>query len=111
MAEAPLKGRRLGCLRVAFACSLKSELPGPPRCPQKLVLVSVQLAMARQDAKERESSDDGRSWSDDSYNPRRHWCPVGTPTVVYHFPDVNRSNNFDAISKFLDLNCPGIRHL
>jgi hypothetical protein len=53
------KDEGLGCLRVAFACSLKSELPGPPRCPQKLALVSVQLAFARQGVKERESSDDG----------------------------------------------------
>src|SRR5580704_14668450 len=32
--------------------------------------------LARQDVKERESSDDSRSRSDDSYSPRRHWCPV-----------------------------------
>jgi hypothetical protein len=41
-----------------------------------LVLKSVQLALARQDVKEREASDDIRSRSDDSYSPRRHWCPV-----------------------------------
>ena len=35
----------------------------------------------RQDVKERESSDDNRSRSDDSYSPRRHWCPVLSPTV------------------------------
>jgi hypothetical protein len=40
----------------------------------RLILASVQLALARQDVKERESSDDGRSRSDDSYSPRRHWC-------------------------------------
>jgi hypothetical protein len=40
------------------------------------VLESVQLALARQDVKERETSDDIRSRSDDSYSPRRHWCPV-----------------------------------
>ena len=42
----------------------------------RLVPASVQLALARQDVKERESSDDIRSRSDDSYSPRRHWCPV-----------------------------------
>ena len=43
----------------------------------ELVPISVQLAaLARQDAKEHESSDDIRSRSDDSYSPRRHWCPV-----------------------------------
>jgi hypothetical protein len=41
-----------------------------------MVLISVQLALARQDVKERELSDDIRSRSDDSYSPRRHWCPV-----------------------------------
>jgi hypothetical protein len=30
----------------------------------------VQLALARQDEKEREQSDDGQRWSDDSYSPR-----------------------------------------
>jgi hypothetical protein len=41
----------------------------------ELVPISVQLAaLARQDAKEHESSDDIRSRSDDSYSPRRHWC-------------------------------------
>src|ERR1035441_2267541 len=35
------------------------------------VPISVQLALARQDVKERESSDGSRSWSDDSYSPRR----------------------------------------
>jgi hypothetical protein len=37
---------------------------------------SVQLALARQDVKERESRDDIRSRSDDSYSPRRHWCSI-----------------------------------
>jgi transposase len=37
---------------------------------------SVQLALARQDVKERESSDDSPSRSDDSYSPRRHWCSI-----------------------------------
>jgi len=32
--------------------------------------------LARQDAKEHESSDDIRSRSDDSYSPRRHWCSI-----------------------------------
>jgi hypothetical protein len=40
-----------------------------------MFLGSVQLAaLARQDVKERESSDDDGSRSDDSYSPRRHWC-------------------------------------
>jgi hypothetical protein len=34
------------------------------------------LSLARQDVKERESSDDIRSRSDDSYSPRRHWCSI-----------------------------------
>ena len=37
--------------------------------------------LARQDAKEHESSDDIRSRSDDSYSPRRHWCSARSPTV------------------------------
>ena len=40
---------------------------------------SVQLALARQDVKEREPSDDIGSWSDDSYSPRRHWCSMFKP--------------------------------
>ena len=32
--------------------------------------------LARQDVKERESSDDGKRRSDDSYSPRRHWCSI-----------------------------------
>jgi hypothetical protein len=44
--------------------------------PNVSVLESVQLALARQDVKERESSDDIRSRSDDSYSPRRHWCSI-----------------------------------
>lgn len=36
---------------------------------------------ARQDIKERESSDDGLCRSDESYSPRRHWRPVQSPTV------------------------------
>jgi hypothetical protein len=43
------------------------------------VLISVQLALARQDEKERKQSDDGRRWPDDSYSPRRHWCSISKP--------------------------------
>jgi hypothetical protein len=39
-----------------------------------LVPISVQLAFARQDAKERGERDDAGRRSDDSYSPRRHWC-------------------------------------
>jgi transposase len=35
---------------------------------------SVQLALARQDVKERESRDHCGCRSSDSYSPRRHWC-------------------------------------
>jgi len=40
---------------------------------------SVQLALARQDEKEREESDDVGRRSDDSYSPRRHWCLLLKP--------------------------------
>jgi hypothetical protein len=46
------------------------------------VLRSVQLAWARQDVKERESSDDGRSRSDDSYSPRPKSVGLGLRTDV-----------------------------
>lgn len=42
----------------------------------RLVPISVQLALVRQDVKERESSDDNRSRWDDSYNPRRSVAKV-----------------------------------
>jgi hypothetical protein len=40
------------------------------------VLISVQLAWARQDVKERESRDDGVVGWMTATAPRRHWCPV-----------------------------------
>src|SRR5664280_2827103 len=40
----------------------------------RLVPKSVQLAFARQGAKERGERDDDWRRSDDSYSPRRHWC-------------------------------------
>jgi ribosomal protein L32E len=46
----------------------------------RLVLTSVQLAFARQDAKEQEKSDDDWRRSDDSYSPRRHWR-FRSPTI------------------------------
>jgi hypothetical protein len=49
------------------------------RAMRGLVPASVQLALARQDEKEREESDDVRRWSDDSYSPRRHWCSILKP--------------------------------
>jgi hypothetical protein len=48
----------------------------PGSLPLDSVPKSVQLALARQDVKERESRDDIRSRSDDSYSPRRHWCSI-----------------------------------
>lgn len=45
-----------------------------------LVPISVQLAFARQDAKEQEKSDDDWRRSDDSYSPRRHWR-FRSPTI------------------------------
>jgi hypothetical protein len=44
-----------------------------------LVAGSVQLAFARQDAKERGERDDAGRRSDDSYSPRRHWCSIFKP--------------------------------
>jgi len=44
------------------------------RAMRGLVPASVQLALARQDEKKREESENDRRWSDDSYSPRRHWC-------------------------------------
>jgi hypothetical protein len=55
----------LNCLEIANSLTERQS-----------VLKSVQLAWARQDVKERELSVDIRSRSDDSYSPRRHWCPV-----------------------------------
>src|ERR1035438_5790604 len=40
----------------------------------RLLPISVQLAFARQGAKERGERDDDWRRSDDSYSPRRHWC-------------------------------------
>jgi len=51
-------------------------------CPAStagLVLGSVQLAFARQGAKEQGESDDAGRRSDDSYSPRRHWCSMFKP--------------------------------
>jgi hypothetical protein len=45
-----------------------------PLLSTSLVMISVQLAFARQDAKEQGESDDDWRRSDDSYSPRRHWC-------------------------------------
>jgi hypothetical protein len=53
------------------------EVSGPR--PEGFVLISVQLALARQDEKEREQSDDVWCRSDDSYSPRRHWCSILKP--------------------------------
>jgi hypothetical protein len=61
----------------------------------------VQLAWARQDVKERESSDDIRSRSDDSYSPRRHWCGLDTLPVLHPDAagiDVGASELFVAVS-------------
>src|ERR1017187_3945774 len=44
------------------------------RLPGGLLPSSVQLAFARQGAKERGERDDDWRRSDDSYSPRRHWC-------------------------------------
>src|ERR1022692_1951214 len=52
----------------AFACHI-----GPKPSCGRLLPRSVQLAFARQDAKEQGESDDERCRSDDSYSPRRHW--------------------------------------
>jgi len=43
------------------------------------VPTSVQLAFARQGAKEQGESDDAGRRSDDSYSPRRHWCWMFKP--------------------------------
>ena len=50
-----------------------------PSCG-RLLPISVQLAFARQDAKEQEKSDDDWRRSDDSYSPRRHWR-CRSPTI------------------------------
>jgi hypothetical protein len=50
-----------------------------PASTAGLVLGSVQLAFARQDAKEHWESDDGWRRLDDSYSPRRHWCSSFKP--------------------------------
>jgi hypothetical protein len=50
-----------------------------PASTAGLVLGSVQLAFARQDAKEHGESDDGWRRLDDSYSPRRHWCSSFKP--------------------------------
>jgi hypothetical protein len=47
---------------------------------RKLVPGSVQLAFARQGAKEQRERDDDWHRSDDSYSPRRHWC-FRSPTI------------------------------
>ena len=44
------------------------------------VLISMQLAFARQDVKERGERDDVGRRSDDSYSPRRHWR-FRSPTI------------------------------
>jgi len=44
-----------------------------------MFLGSVQLAFARQGAKEQGESDDAGRRSDDSYSPRRHWCSMFKP--------------------------------
>ena len=46
----------------------------------RLVMTSVQLAFARQDAKEHGESDDEWCRSGDSYSPRRHWR-FRSPTI------------------------------
>src|SRR5271166_6320261 len=46
----------------------------------RLLPISVQLAFARQCAKEQGESDDGGRRSDDSYSPRRHWR-FRSPTI------------------------------
>jgi hypothetical protein len=45
-----------------------------------LVLISVQLAFARQGAKEQGENNDDWPRSNDSYSPRRHWC-FRSPTI------------------------------
>ena len=63
-------------LQPAFACHIGQK----PACG-RLLPRSVQLALARQGAKERGESDDGGRRSDDSYSPRRHWrfkSPTGS---------------------------------
>ena len=66
------------------------DIPGYPgaqrvvamssRCHGQASPPSVQLAFARQDAKEQGESDDDWRRSDDSYSPRRHWR-FRSPTI------------------------------
>src|ERR1700687_3300089 len=58
----------------AVSPSSRTHTVGKKTASCLFFLKSVQLAWARQDVKERESRDDIRSRSDDSYSPRRHWC-------------------------------------
>ena len=57
------------------------ELGQKPVCG-RFLLISVQLALARQGAKERGESDDGGRRSDDSYSPRRHRRFTSPPISV-----------------------------
>ena len=63
--------------RITSDLSANRKLSSP--VIRRLVLRSVQLAFARQDAKERGESDDAGRRSDDSYSPRRHWCSMFKP--------------------------------
>ena len=62
---------------------INSRFVGKPEviqvAPSGSVPKSVQLALARQDEKERRERDDVGRRSDDSYSPRRHWCSIVKP--------------------------------
>jgi hypothetical protein len=86
VARAQRANRMCGNLDFASAASDPRDsecIVGQPegiRVPRRgSVLRSVQLAFARQDAKERGESDDAGRRSDDSYSPRRHWCSMFKP--------------------------------
>jgi hypothetical protein len=82
----------------------------------RLVPISVQLALARQDAQERESRDHCGCRLGESYSPRRHWCPGPSPTekrgsggCVQICDDDRRFPAAISIGSLLCARAPGIR--